>query len=260
MERWQSRRIRYTFHGEITMGVQLQTQETIYPESDGKPMADNTKQFHWILYLYEGIASLFQNDPNVFVAGDLLWYPVEGDNQTRVAADVMVVFGRPKGHRGSYLQWKEENIAPQVVFEVLSPSNTVGEMVEKFRFYERYGVEEYYLYDPDRGKLEGWVRAGEGLQPIEQMEGWVSPRLGVTFSLEGADLVLKAPDGEPFLSYGELQAQRLLALQEAEAERQRAEAERQRAEAERQRAEAAEQRAQRLAQRLKELGIDPDES
>jgi Uma2 family endonuclease len=32
----------------------------------------------------------------------------------------MVVFGRSKGDRGSYQQWKEDNIPPQVVFEILS--------------------------------------------------------------------------------------------------------------------------------------------
>ncbi len=32
----------------------------------------------------------------------------------------MVVFGRPKGDRGSYKQWLENQIAPQVVFEILS--------------------------------------------------------------------------------------------------------------------------------------------
>ncbi len=42
-----------------------------------------------------------------------------------VAPDVMVVFGRPKGRRGSYKQWQEDNIAPQVVFAILSPSNSL---------------------------------------------------------------------------------------------------------------------------------------
>lgn len=37
----------------------------------------------------------------MFVAGDLLWYPVEGDNVTRAAPDAMVVLGKPKGDRGS---------------------------------------------------------------------------------------------------------------------------------------------------------------
>ena len=35
-------------------------------------------------------------------------------------------------------------MAPQVVFEVLSPGNTPAEMKRKRLFYERYGVKEYY--------------------------------------------------------------------------------------------------------------------
>src|SRR6516225_4483804 len=114
----------------------------VYPESDGGPIAENTRQFRWIVTIQGGLDALFADDPNVFVAGDLLWYPVEGDNTTRTAPDAMVVFGRPKGDRGSYMQWREGGIAPQVVFEVWSPSNRPGEMLREFRFYERYGVEE----------------------------------------------------------------------------------------------------------------------
>ena len=43
----------------------------------------------------------------------------------------MVVFGRSKGDRGSYQQWKEDNIPPQVAFEILSPGNRPGKMAEK---------------------------------------------------------------------------------------------------------------------------------
>ena len=39
----------------------------------------------------------FNDDPNVFVAGDLLWYPVEGNPKVRSAPDAMVAFGRPNG-------------------------------------------------------------------------------------------------------------------------------------------------------------------
>ena len=121
-----------------------------YPESDGQPIADNTLQFRWIVTIQGNLDALYRDDENVFVAGDLLWYPVEGDNKTRCAPDTMVVFGRPKGDRGSYLQWREDNIGPQVVFEVLSPGNRAGEMLRKLQFYERYGVDEYYLIDPDK--------------------------------------------------------------------------------------------------------------
>src|SRR5436305_7914457 len=161
----------------------LKRHEVIYPDSDGKPMADNTLQFEWITTIKGGLDALFRDDPNVFVAGDLLWYPVEGDNKTRTAPDATVVFGRPKGYRGSYMQWREEGIAPQVVFEILSPGNRIQEMLRKFRFYEHYGVEEYYIYDPDDVELTGWRRVGEGLEEIPEPNGWRSPRPGIQFDL-----------------------------------------------------------------------------
>ncbi len=53
-------------------------------------MADNTKQFNWIVHIKLGVEALFKEDPNVFVAADLLWYPLEGDNKTSTALDTMV--------------------------------------------------------------------------------------------------------------------------------------------------------------------------
>jgi Uma2 family endonuclease len=166
--------------------------DNYYPESDGLPIADNTLQFRWIVTIVEGLRALFRDDPNVFVAGDLFWYPVEGAPHIRRAPDGMVVFGRPKGDRSSYLQWLEDDIAPQVVFEVLSPGNTLAEMGQKFEFYDLYGVEEYYLYDPHSNDLSGWTRRDERLRVIEHIEGWTSPRLGVRFELDELDLRMES--------------------------------------------------------------------
>ncbi|WP_204101819.1 MULTISPECIES: Uma2 family endonuclease, partial [Spirulina sp. CCY15215] len=66
---------------------------------------------------------------------------------------------------------EEENIAPQVAFEILSKSNRKGEMEDKFKFYQRHGIEEYYLYDPKKNRLQGWLRKGKKLNEISQMEG-----------------------------------------------------------------------------------------
>ncbi|MCC6420266.1 MAG: Uma2 family endonuclease, partial [Gemmataceae bacterium] len=144
----------------------------VYPDSDGQPMAENTLQFRYIVTIQGGLDALYRDNPAVFVAGDLLWYPVEGDPTIRQAPDAMVAFGRPKGDRGSYRQWEEDGVAPQVVFEILSPDNRAGELLRKFKFYERYGVEEYYVYDPDRGELLGWQRQGNELVEILFMDGW----------------------------------------------------------------------------------------
>jgi Uma2 family endonuclease len=243
----------------------------IYPDSDGQPMADNTKQFNWIVRIKENLEILFGSNPEVFVAGDLLWYPVEGSNTIRRAPDAMVAFGRPKGDRGSYRQWEEGGIAPQVVFEILSPGNRFGELLAKFQFYDRYGVEEYYIYDPDKIELSGWCRQAGELAEIPDMQGWISPRLGIRFDL-GEELQIFFPDGQPFLSFLEISQQAELAQQRADeekhradseqqradGEKHRADSEQQRADGEKQRADEAESRARLMAAKLAELGIDAD--
>lgn len=125
----------------------------------------------------------------------------------------MVVLGRPKSdllqaaalrYRKSYRQWLEDNIAPQVVFEVRSESDTQTKMDKKLVFYNRYGVEEYYLYDPQDRDLSGWLRTEGLLDVIEPMLGWVSPRLGLRFESGEQGLELYAPNGEKFVDYVEL--------------------------------------------------------
>jgi Uma2 family endonuclease len=223
-------------------------QKIIYPDDDGLPMSNNTEQFDWIVMIKENLECLFANDPNVLVAGDLLWYPVEGDNTIRTAPDAMVVFGRPKGRRGSYMQWVEDDIAPQVAFEILSPGNRAAEMAKKLKFYERYGIEEYYLYDPERADLTGWQRISDELEIIDRIDGWVSPRLNIRFDLSADKLELYASDGKKFTSLKETSAQLLQANQQLlQANQQLLQAN--------QEAQAEKQRADRLAQRLQALGI-----
>jgi Uma2 family endonuclease len=180
----------------------------VYPESDGLPMAENSRQFRWIFVLAGNLTALFRDNADVFVCGNQFWYPVEGEVEIRLAPDVYAVFGRPKGDRPSYKQWEEGNIPMTVVFEVLSPGNTFAEMVDKLTFYEDYGAEEYYVYDPDNNRLLGYVRRGELLLRQRQMNGFVSPRLGVRFDLSGPELVVRYPDGRPFLTFEELAAER----------------------------------------------------
>jgi Uma2 family endonuclease len=213
------------------------TAAIVYPETDGKPMADNTKQFEWIVLLKKNLDVLFADNPNVFVAGDLLWYPVQGRNQRSTAPDVMVVFDRPKGDRGSYKQWEEAGLAPQVVFEILSPSNTTLEMERKLLFYERHGVEEYYIYNPDTHQFQAWLRGEEGLDFIPAQAEWVSPRLQIRFDLTQPVLQVFYPNGQPFLSHTEISAQLAQTSQQLE---------------------QAQERAHRLAEKLRTMGIDPD--
>ena len=150
----------------------------------------------------------------------------------------MVVFGRPKGDRGSYKQWLEDNIAPQVVFEIISPGNRLGEIFKLFKFYDNYGVEECYFYGLKDNELIGWLRSDGELNYIESMEGWVSPRLEIRFETASGDLEIYRPDGLKFLSYVELSRQ---------------------IEQEREDKKLVQQKADRLSEKLREMGINPEE-
>jgi Uma2 family endonuclease len=174
--------------------------ELLYPSGDGKPRFDNTRQCRWIVTIFSNLRGTYRRQKLVFIAADLFWYAVEGDPKAVTAPDVFVVFGRPKGDRMSYMQWREGGMAPHVVFEILSPNNTAAEMEEKFQFYDRHAVEEYYLYDPDDNVLRGWVRGKRKLRRIPEMHDWKSPRLGIRFDMSGRELVIYHRDGSMFLT------------------------------------------------------------
>jgi Uma2 family endonuclease len=217
--------------------VARRTVQVVYPSSDGKPMAENTLQFLWINTIENNLERLFRDDPNVFVVADNLWYPVEGEPEVRQAPDVYVVFGRPKGHRGSYIQHLEGGVPLTVVFEVLSPGNKKAEMDEKLRFYDEYGVEEYYVYDPDKERLTAYLRGRAALRKVRVGSEFVSPRLKVRFDLGTGALRIYYPDGRPFLTNLERWAESEAAAKRADEEKKRAE---------------------RLAEKLRALGIDPE--
>jgi Uma2 family endonuclease len=79
--------------------------EIYYPDSNGQPMSNNTLHAEYIATTKYGIESIFHDRDDVFVAMDLFWYPVKGQLRTVFAPDEMVVLGRPKGARKSYMQW-----------------------------------------------------------------------------------------------------------------------------------------------------------
>jgi len=196
-----------------------------YPETDGLPMADNTIQYDWIVRLVDELRLLLAGQ-DVFVAGNLFWYPVEGQPKIVTAPDAMVIFGRPPGNRPSYKQWLEGGIAPQVTFEVLSPGNTDDELDEALAFYERHGVDEYYLIDPYEYAVTGYRRRDRRLTQIRKMNGYVSPRLGIRFEVTDDAIHIFRPDGREFQNRPEREE---FLLRELDAVNYAAKAERERA-------------------------------
>jgi Uma2 family endonuclease len=229
------------------VATSLTSSPGVSPGGDGEPRATNASKSRWIVPLCENLAALFRQRPDVFVASNLLWYPVEGNPEICLAPDVLVVFGRPKGHRDSYRQWEEGNTPLIVVFEIISPETTMWEWIDKQEFYEEYGVEEYYLLDPDRSRLHIYQRRDGALGRFRgEMNGFVSPCLGVRFDLNGDEVALRGPQGQGILSFGEARpSQEDLLQARDEARQQREEARQERDEALRAR-EQAEQRSLRI--------------
>lgn len=231
------------------------TPQSLYPDSDGKPMSDNTVQYRWIVKLVTNLKRLLK-DEIAFVAGDLLWYPIQVPTPPAPcqAPDAMVVLGRPDGDRGSYKQWEEDNIAPQVVFEILSPSNTAKEMLAKQVFYEEHGVLEMYFYDPESHNFWGLSRdnVNEGCVLITPLHlPWASPTLQIRFELFDDGLEVFYPTGEPFQDPEAVFEERDLARQE----RDQAQLAQEQAQQERDQAQAEQEKA---FAKLRELGIDPN--
>ena len=219
--------------------MQPQMAELEYPESDGKPMSDNTRQAFWIILLFSNLDARLTD----FVAANLLWYPVKG-NRKALAPDVMVALGRPKGDRSSYKTWEEGGVQPQIAFEIRSPSNSDEEMTGKLADYDRYGVEEYYHYDPQANVLEVFIRQGGRLTLLPVVGSFDSPLLGLRFVLRREGLIVQDATGQPFRMLNEERAHRERAEAQARQERTGREAAEERAEQERADREAAEERAE----------------
>jgi Uma2 family endonuclease len=53
--------------------------------------------------------------------------------------------------------------APDFVVEILSPSNTRRDRIDKFYLYEKYGVQEYWIVNPEEQYIEVYIRKEDTL-------------------------------------------------------------------------------------------------
>jgi Uma2 family endonuclease len=212
---------------------------------------ESTRRLRWIVTLQGGLEALFRARRDVLVAGGVPWYTTPTAT-TFATPDVFVAYGVARGERTAYRQWDEANIAPHVVFDAFAPGMSMVTICRRLKFYERAGVEEYYMYDPDAGEAMGWVHNGQQFEEVDTLHGWQSPRLGVGFVIENGELSLSRPDGERFMSYVEL-------AESYERDHERASQEHERAEQERARADHHAAREKMLMARLRALGFNPDD-
>ena len=120
----------------------------IYPESDGKPMAETDVHRKLMVDFIHMLEHHFQDAP-VYVSGNLMMYYEQGNPRKSVSPDVFVVHGVSKKDRRTYLTWAEGK-TPDFVLEVSSHSTVSNDIGRKKVLYaEVLKVKEYFLYDPE---------------------------------------------------------------------------------------------------------------
>ena len=192
----------------------LQPSPVVYPESDGKPMAETDLHRDQMLYLIVALHDRYRNDPMVYVTGNLLIYYEEGNPYKSVAPDTFVVFGVPKRKRRIYKIW-EERKAPDVVFEITSRSTQDEDLEEKWALYARLGVQEYVLFDPLEEYLDPPL---QGYRLVEGVYHSIMPELtseeGLALRSEALGVIIRYEEGWPML-YDVRTGERLLTPEEA---------------------------------------------
>ena len=189
-----------------------------YPESDGKPLAENDPQLHAIHYAFGALLLHYRDRPDVYVSADLLIYYEEGNPRVSVAPDTFVVFGVEDHKRMNYKVW-EEGKGPDFVLEVASPNTWREDVERKPDIYANLGVREYLLFDPLgehlSPRLQGYRLvdgAYERLVAVESIDRTLtltSEVLGLELRAKGEEMRFHDPaTDETLLSYAEEHAAR----------------------------------------------------
>ena len=197
--------------------------ELEYPETDGNPMAETDLHRDLMIELIEQLKTHFQDDPLVYVSGNMLLYYEKGNVKKRLAPDVFVVRGVTKHQRRVYKLW-EEGRAPDVVFEISSRGTWGEDLQTKWQRYAQMGIREYFIFDPEYDYLEPALNAyrlvnGEYKQ-LKALGGVVTSKsLGLELVDTGKTLRLRNPITGQFLPT----RQEFMQKANAEIERLRAE-------------------------------------
>ena len=183
-----------------------------YPTSDGQPMAETFEHQQVMIDLIEGLRQRYAGVPGAWVAGNFFLCYERGNPRAHVAPDVMVAKGlQPRERRPNYLLWEEK--PPSLIVEVTSRSTRREDLGKKKSLYERFGTEEYVLFDPLdeylRPRLQGYRLDRGRFQPMSlEDDGSLRSRTtGLTFRPEGQRMrLVDSLTGKPILWHEELEA------------------------------------------------------
>ena len=160
----------------------------LYPESDGKPMAETDMHAVAIIDLRQRFDGFFADNRDTYVSGTVMMYDVEGPGRTAVSPDILVSFGIGKKLRRTYKVW-EEGKPPDFVMEFSSKGTFQNDLGHKKAHYASMGIPEYFLCDIDRRYLPtplmGFrLKDGTYERIPENVDGSISSvTLGLSFHL-----------------------------------------------------------------------------
>ena len=148
----------------------------------------------WMM-LFELFEDFYRDRDDVLVASDLMWYWEEGNRKACRAPDVMIVLGVTKRSRDSFESWREGGAVPAAAFEMASERTWRTEIGKKFDDYEKQGVAEYFIVDPEghfhEVPLQGFRLVDGAYEPIPlEADGSLASALGVRLRLDGLYLRL----------------------------------------------------------------------
>ncbi len=141
-----------------------------FPTSDGKPMAENFINQIQMIGLQYALRQLLetQGRTRAAIGGNQFLYYNPANKRDNLSPDVYVALDVAPGSREAWFTW-EEGKAPDIVFEIASPSTWRHDLSTaprgKRTLYGWMGVREYYVYDPTAlapPRLRAFTLQGEG--------------------------------------------------------------------------------------------------
>ena len=183
-----------------------------YPYKD-EPVADAAKREWLFSEMLSTLHTYLDHRSDVMLSGDVfIFYRDENDRRRALAPDLFVVFGPDFAqYRDRYgLSLAEVGKPPDFILEVASPSTWQADLGYKRDAYHWIGAEEYWLFDPEGGRLYGQILAWEQrvgdeyvARPVQQAEDgtvWAhSPALGLDICALGERLRFYDPAVEQYM-------------------------------------------------------------
>ena len=158
----------------------------LYPESDGKPMAETDLHIEAIIEMRSRFRNYYRDIPDIYISGNIMMYYEDGRPSKAVSPDLLISFGAGKKPHRTYKIW-EEGKPPDFVVEFSSKGTVQNDLNHKMELYARLGIPEYFLCDVDRRYLPAPLMGfrlidGEYVEIAPNADGGISSEiLGLDF-------------------------------------------------------------------------------